>query len=192
LIVMGTHVLTGADKLFIRSTTEGVFQRSRVPVLAVPAGGSGRNGARAPGRSWPGERVIVPVALDRRSLRDARAAARVARWLGSVVLLVHVVPDVMSSWWSRKEAGASDRLRIAHAQSRLAALGVGVLRDAAVQTRVLVGDTTREIAKVTATERAGLVITTRRTPRDWFGPRRGSISYDVLSQVATPVLALPG
>jgi nucleotide-binding universal stress UspA family protein len=192
LIVMGTHGFTGADKLFIGSTTEGVFRRSRVPVLAVRGTRTNRNGALAPERSWPGERIIVPVALDRRSLRDARAAARVARWLGSVVLLVHVVPDVKSSWWSRERAGTSDRTRVERAQSRLAALGVGVLRDAPVQTRVLVGDTTREIAKIVATERAGLVITTRRTPRDWFGPRRGSISYDVLSHVPTPVLALPG
>ena len=67
-----------------------------------------------------------------------------------------------------------------------------MLRDAAVQTRVLIGDTTREIARVAAAERAGLVITTLRKPRDWFGPRRGSISYDVLTQVTTPVLGLPG
>jgi nucleotide-binding universal stress UspA family protein len=132
------------------------------------------------------------VTLDRRSMHDARAAARVARWLGSGVLLVHVVPEVKSSRWLRKRAGVSDRIRIAQAQSRLAALGVGVLRDAAVQTRVLIGDTTREIARVAATDRAGLVITTLRKPRDWFGPRRGSISYDVLTQVTTPVLALPG
>ena len=190
LIVMGTHGLTGADRLVVGSTTRGVFQRSRVPILAVPGERCARNGARAAGRSWPGERIIVPVALDRYSLRDARAAARVARWLGSGVLLVHVIPEARSFRWRRKRAGTS--VQIGVAQARLAALGLGVLRDAAVQTRVLVGDITREIAKVAATERAGLVITTLRAPRDWFGRRRGSISYNVLSQVATPVLALPG
>jgi nucleotide-binding universal stress UspA family protein len=191
LIVMGTHGLTGADKLFIGSTTRGVFQRSTVPVLAIPGAPAGRRRRRANGRSWPGDRIVVPVTLDRSAMHDARAAARVARWLGSGVLLVHVLPEAKSSRWLQKRAGVSDRIRIAQAQARLAALGVGVLRDAAVQTRVLIGETTREIARVAATERAGLVITTLRKSRDWSGPRRGSISYDVLTQVTTPCSPFP-
>ena len=128
-----------------------------------------------------------------RFARRQSGFARVARWLGSVVCYVHVVPDRQVRLGGRGRGPGHPIGFGSRTPSRcLAALGVGVLRDAAVQTRVLVGDTTREIAKVAATERAGLVITTRRTPRDWFGPRRGSISYDVLSHVATPVLALPG
>jgi hypothetical protein len=45
-----------------------------------------------------------------------------------------------------------------------------------VDARVLFGDARLEIAKVVATERAGLVITSLRAPGDWFAPRRGSIS----------------
>jgi nucleotide-binding universal stress UspA family protein len=190
LIVMGTHGLTGADRLlFIGSTTHGVLQRTSVPVLAIPGG---RAGIPAPGPSWPGRRIIVAVELDRRAMRDARAAVTVARSLGSAVLLVHVVPEHKSPLWLRKRMGASERTRIAQAQSRLEALAAGLRRQGEIETRVLFGDATRELAKLAATQRGGLVIMTLKTPRDWFGPRRGSMSYEVLSQVTAPLLALPG
>jgi universal stress protein A len=191
LIVMGTHGLTGADKLLIGSTTGGVLQRASVPVLAIPAG-PGTNRAPAVGPFWPDQRIIAAIAMDRRSMRHARAAAAVAHWLGSALLLVHVVPEFKAPAWLRARMGASDRARIANARSRLEALAASLRKQVEVDTRVLFGDARREIAKVAATERAGLVMTSLRTPRDWFGPRRGSISYDVLSEVATPVLALPG
>ena len=37
----------------------------------------------------------------------------------------------------------------------------------------------------------GLVIMTRRKDKGFFGPRQGSISYQVLCNAKTPVLALP-
>jgi len=193
LIVMGTHGLTGADRLLlIGSTTHGVFQRTSVPVLAIPGGRAGAPRAPAPRPSWPGRRIIAVVELDRRSKRDARAAVAVARAFGSAVLLVHVVPELKSPQWLHKRMGAAERTRIAHAQTALDALATGLRRQAEIEPRVLFGDATREISKLAATERADLVIMTLRTPRDWFGPRRGSMSYQVLSQVTTPVLALPG
>jgi nucleotide-binding universal stress UspA family protein len=192
VIVMGTHGLTGADRLlFIGSTTHAVLRRTSVPVLAIPGGRPGASRALAPGPSWPGRRIIVAVELDRRSPRDARAAMAVARAFGSAVLLVHVVPEIKSPQWLSKRIGASERSRIAHAQAGLEALAARLRRHGAVETRVLFGDATREISRLAATERADLVIMTLRTPRDWFGPRRGSMSYEVLSQVTTPVLALP-
>jgi nucleotide-binding universal stress UspA family protein len=65
-------------------------------------------------------------------------------------------------------------------------------RGAGVDTRVLFGEPARELAGVATTEGAGLVVTTLRAPRGLVGTPRGSISYAVLSQVAAPVLALPG
>jgi len=191
LIVMGTHGLTGADRLLIGSTTGGVLRRASVPVLAIPAG-SGTNRPRAVGPFWPGQRVIAAIAMDRRSLPHARAAAAVAHWSGSALLLVHVVPEFKAPPWLRKRLGASDRARIADARSRLDALAASLRRQLKVDTRVLFGDARREIAKAAATEPAGLVMTSLHAPRDWFGPRRGSLSYDILSEVAIPVLALPG
>ncbi len=191
LIVMGTHGLTGADKLLLGSTTHGVLQRTSVPILAIPGEHAGSPRASAPGPSWPG-RIIAAVELDRRAKRDARAAVAVARSLDAAVMLVHVIRELSSPPWLSKQLGASERTQIAHAQAALDALAGGLRRQAAIETRVWLGKVPRDIAKLAAAERAGLVIMTLRTPREWFGPGRGSLSFEVLSQVTTPVLALPG
>jgi universal stress protein A len=191
LIVMGTHGLTGANKVLIGSTTHGVLTLTSVPVLAIPAG-PGTSRALVVGPSWPGKRILAAITMDRRAMSHARAAAAVAHWLGSALLLVHVVPEFKAPPWLRQRLSASDHARIANAQSRLEALAAPLRKQVEIEARVLFGDARREIAKVAATDRAGLVITSLQTRRDWLGPRRGSISYDVLSEVATPVLALPG
>jgi nucleotide-binding universal stress UspA family protein len=192
LIVMGAHGITGADKLLIGSTTAGVLRRTAVPVLAIPSRTSGRHHARMPKRSWPGPRIIAAVDLDERSTRDARTAAGLARWFGSAVVLVHVVPEFKAPPWLRARLGPHDRTRIARARSRLNALAARLRQHPKVKTRMLFGDAAGKVGALAATERAGLVITTLRPTRDWLGPRRGSVSYDVLVQANTPVLALPG
>ena len=56
LIVLGTHGLTGAARVFMGSTTLGVLQRATVPVLAIPRSDSraARSRERGPGNgSWP-------------------------------------------------------------------------------------------------------------------------------------------
>lgn len=46
LIVMGTHGLTGAKRLLLGSTTQGVLHRAVVPVLAIPGRASRLTGPR--------------------------------------------------------------------------------------------------------------------------------------------------
>ena len=191
LIVMGAHGITGADKLFMGSTTQGVFRLTTVPVLAVPTRASDKKRARHLERSWPGKRVVAAVELDGRSLRDAMAAADVARWFGSALLLVHVVPEFKGPPWLHTRIGANDRARITEARSRLEAIAARVRHHDEVETRVLFGNATDEITTLAATERPGLVMTGLRKTDHWFGPRRGTISYHVLLRANTPVLALP-
>ncbi|MEP7310484.1 MAG: universal stress protein [Acidobacteriota bacterium] len=191
LIVMGTNGLTGATKLFMGSTTSGVLRRTSVPVLAIPRAARGklRPGTAA---AWPGTRIIAAIELSRHAERDTRAAAAVAAWFGSTLLLVHVVPEFKATAWLRRRIEVSDRARIADARSRMATLARGLGRATGVETRVLFGEAAGELASVAATEGVGLVVMTLRTPRGLVGSPRGSISYAVLAQVAAPVLALPG
>ena len=63
LIVMGTHGLTGLEKVIIGSTTERMLRRTSLPVLAVPPSPSEAVGAQEPARSWPGSAIMVPVDL---------------------------------------------------------------------------------------------------------------------------------
>jgi nucleotide-binding universal stress UspA family protein len=48
-----------------------------------------------------------------------------------------------------------------------------------------------EIAALVAGERIELLITALRDRRGWFGARRGSVSYHVLTHAVSPVLAHP-
>jgi hypothetical protein len=47
------------------------------------------------------------------------------------------------------------------------------------------------IAAIASDRRVGVVIMTRRRNQGLFGPRQGSISYQVLCDARKPILALP-
>jgi nucleotide-binding universal stress UspA family protein len=65
------------------------------------------------------------------------------------------------------------------------------LKGVATAVRVETGKPADEIAAVTSGKQVGLVVMTRRRGQGLFGPRQGSISYQVLCKANTPVLALP-
>lgn len=65
------------------------------------------------------------------------------------------------------------------------------LKSVATAVRVEAGKLADEIAKIAASKHVGLVVMTRRRGQGLFGPRQGSISYQVLCKANTPVLALP-
>jgi nucleotide-binding universal stress UspA family protein len=65
------------------------------------------------------------------------------------------------------------------------------LNGLATAVRVEFGKPADEIAKVASSRHVGLVVMTRRRGQGLFGPRQGSISYQVLCNANTPVLALP-
>ena len=163
-----------------------------MPVLAIPAR-PGTHRAPAVGPSWPGQRIIA--AIDARSPFDAsRPSGRGSRPL----VRIRPAAGARGAGIQGPAVAAQENRRVRSDPHRPRAVTSGGARGVVFGGRRRLtpaccsATPRREIAKVAATERAGLVITTLRTPRDWFGPRRGSISYDVLSEVATPVLALPG
>jgi nucleotide-binding universal stress UspA family protein len=189
LIVLGTHGLTGAERLLVGSTTLSVLQQTTVPVLAVP--GSNDSPADGPSPGWPGARIVVALELDSASTADVDIAAHVAEWFGSSLLLVHVVGDVAAPDWLEADLSAHERIRVAQAQQRIEALAERAQRRVKCETRIVCGRIADEIAALAATERVGLVMTALRDRRGWFGARRGAVSNHVLSHVATPVLAVP-
>ena len=186
LIVMGTHGLTGADRLLLGSTTMSVLQRTSVPVLAVPR----RDGAGAL-ESWPGNRILAPVELDGASPREIETAARLAQWFGASLLTIHVVAGITAPKWLRGDLSAHDRIRIAEAQRRLDALAPIAERYVRTDGRVMCGAIADEIAAAAAGDGIELLVTALRDRRGWFGAKRGSVSYHVLSHAVAPVLAYP-
>jgi nucleotide-binding universal stress UspA family protein len=187
VIVMGAHGRTGTNKLMMGSTTHRVLRHSGLPVLATPPV-AGRT--RGPSKGWPGKLVIAPVDIGARDRADALAAAVVARELGTQLELVHVVELITNPPWLEVDADRRNLQRQRRAITHLTRLQ-DELKDVVTAVRVEPGRPADEIAKIASSKHVGLVVMTRRRGQGLFGPRQGSISYQVLLKANTPVLALP-
>jgi nucleotide-binding universal stress UspA family protein len=188
LIVVGTQGLTGAERLFLGSTTVGVLRKAKVPVLAVPRVIDKMESAPPP--AWPGTRILAAVDLDRDSRIDVNAAARIAKWFGSSLLLLHVIDAPVAPGWLGADVSRQRKL-VEAAEYQLDQLAATARGDVAVESRVLCGRIADEIAVVVAGEQIKLSTTALRDRRGWFGARRGSTSYQVLTRSTAPVLACP-
>ena len=187
LIVMGAHGRTGAQKMMFGSTTHRTLRHSPIPVLATPPV-KGR--VKAPARDWPGALALAPIDLDGRDRAEALIAAIAARELGTMLELVHVVEPVVEPPWLEVDAARRNLQRQRLAQSQLQSVK-NEIPWAIAGYRVDVGQPAAKLADAAASADIGLVIMTRRRGQGLFGPRQGSISYQVLTGAATPVLALP-
>src|SRR5262249_30873302 len=149
LIVLGTHGLSGANRLLVGSTTLSVLQKTTVPVLAVP----GLGDAAEPPRSWPGERIALALEIEGPGARaEVDAAAQIASWFGSSLLLLHVVGEIAAPHWFRGDLSAHERILVGHAQQRLAELAERARRLVPTETRVVCGRIADEVAALVATE----------------------------------------
>ena len=187
VIVTGAHGRTGANKLMLGSTTHRILRHSPLPVLATPPVGKT---VRGPAKGWPGKLVIAPIDIGPSARAEAVAAAAVARELGTRLELVHVLEPISSPPWLEVDAGRRNLQRQRRATVRLTQLQ-DELAGVATAVRVEPGKPADEIAKIASSKQVGLVVMTRRRGQGLFGPRQGSISYEVLCKTNTPVLALP-
>jgi nucleotide-binding universal stress UspA family protein len=171
------------------STALSILQRSTVAVLTVPSRGT--TSASMPAPSWPGEWILAPLELDAESRTEVDVAARLAQWFESSLLLLHVVSKITAPAWLRHDLSAHDRIRLGQAQQEIDVLAAAARQRVKTETRVTCGRAADEIAALAASERASLLVTALRDRHGWFGARRGSVSYHVLSHAVSPVLAYP-
>jgi len=191
LIVMGTHGLSGLEKLFFGSTTEQVLRRTTAPVLAVPHAeppGKSRRGAHR--RTPVIARVIAPLDLGGDWTRDVSAATEIARWFAAQLLLVYVVPRFQAPPWLHPDVGAHDGLREAEALGVLEQVRSTLPAGVRSACRVLVGNPADGIAALARTGPESLVAMSL-SGEDRMFVRRGAIVYRVLARAVVPVLALP-
>jgi bacillithiol biosynthesis cysteine-adding enzyme BshC len=117
LIVMSSHGLTGARKLFFGSTTERVLRETTVPVLVTPPVNPGpvyiEDARRLLGR------IVVPVDLSPASLHQTQVASGLAEALNLPLVLVHVIEPVKSALLSRLHLTGLDSNRRAVAEQSL-------------------------------------------------------------------------
>jgi nucleotide-binding universal stress UspA family protein len=177
LIVMGTHGLSGPKKWFFGSTTESLFRRLKVPVLAVP--GRGRAFARRSVNSLF-KTVLAPVDLQGTDPNEIKQVSDTAKRLGGKPLFLHVVrPADVPTWLNRQ--------RIEAAQSKLRELLGESMKPG---FRIVLGDPADQIERTARRERTGAIVMTLKR-HGLLGPRRGSIAYRVVTSGVAPVLALP-
>jgi nucleotide-binding universal stress UspA family protein len=189
IVVVGTHGLSGANKLLIGSTTERLLRRTPVPLLAVPSARADHDVATLPA-NWPGSTIMAAVDFQGPE-SEVRTAADIARALDATLVLVHAIPRTTPPPWYRADLTEYFHQLVAKAQRRLESLAEGVDAGVRIDTRVLNGNPASELAAMAADEHVGLVVMHLRKGTGIFGARTGSITYRVLSRAAAPVLALP-
>ncbi len=82
-------------------------------------------------------------------------------------------------------------VRTARAQKQIEKLAVAVRKRVNTTTRILHGNAADELAAFADKSDTGLIVTALRERDGWFGARRGSISYHMLTRATVPVLAYP-
>ena len=188
LIVMSSHGLTGARRLFFGSTTERVLRETTVPVLVTPPVNPGPIHIEDARRLL--RRIVVPVDLSPASLHQTQVARAVAEALHLPMLLVHVIEPVKSPLLSRHHLLGLDSNRRAVAEEHLEDLVATLPRKLRPEALLVVGDPAEEAAKVVRDRQAGLVVMgLHGSPM--LGPRMGSVTYRMLCLTPTLVLALP-
>ena len=191
LIVLGTHGLTGADRMLMGSTTATLLKHASVPILAIPRSSPALTPRQR--RAWPDGPVVAAIELGAASEKDATLAADIAHWFGSPLLLAHVVPEMATPAWLASTLGfrQRDRARLARAERWLDALAALTRRHVQTTTSAACGNLADEIAGRASASHASLVITVLRSQRGGAGSARGAVSYELLSHAVTPVLACP-
>jgi nucleotide-binding universal stress UspA family protein len=187
LIVMSSHGLTGARKLFFGTTTERVLRETTVPVLVTPPVNPGP--VHVEGARQLLGRIVAPIDFSPSSLHQAQVAGGLAEAFDLPLILVHVIEPMRSRLVSRFNIGGLDTSRRAVAEDAFNDLLAKIPRFKP-EALVVYGDPAEETAKVVRDRQAGLVIMgLHGSPT--LGPRMGSVTYRVLCLSPTLVLALP-
>jgi nucleotide-binding universal stress UspA family protein len=187
VIVIGTHGMSGAERLMFGSTSEGVLRRSEIPVLLVPPTWFPPTTA-AVDLVGMGP-VVVGVDFTAGSLEAVGAAFQLARMLDTSLELVHVVPElpVIARW--RGHADRSISRRMEEARAELSRLARGLKMGVAVSTHVENGPVAECIAHAahSGDGRQPMLVLGRRRPRG-PGDTPGATAYRVLSLAHVPTL----
>jgi nucleotide-binding universal stress UspA family protein len=188
LIVMSSHGLTGARKLFFGSTTERVLRETTVPVLVTPPVNPGaihmEDAKRLLGR------IVVPVDLSSASPHQIRVACGLADAVNLPIVIVHVIEPVRSRVLAPLNLTGLDSNRRAAAEEGLEKLVATIPPRLRPEALIVFGDPAEEAAKVVRDRHAGIVVMgLHGSPL--LGPRMGSVTYRMLCLSPTIVLALP-
>lgn len=187
VVVVGSHGMSGAERLFFGSTTEGVLRRAPSSVLVTPAGWSPASPA-APDLSGTGP-VIAAVDFSPAAVAAAKAACRLASVLNTTLEIVHVVPElpVLVRW--RDQADSAVRRRAADVRGQLESMAASLSCAVPAQLRVEQGAVAVRLSDAAspADSRRPILVLGRRLPGE-RGGAPGSTAYRTLMLAKVPLL----
>jgi nucleotide-binding universal stress UspA family protein len=187
LIVIGGHGMSGAQKLFFGSTTEGVLRRSDVSVLVVP---SGWVAPQTPASDLTGMGPVVAGAdPSDAAIAAVEAACALATALNTSVDVLHVVPHlaVLERW--RQQADTAVHDRVTAARHELGPIIHSLGCTGPLELRVEAGGIPDRLAEAAAPgpDRAPMIVLGKKAPGS-AGGAPGTIAYRVLLMARVPVL----
>jgi nucleotide-binding universal stress UspA family protein len=187
LIVVGSHGISGAERLVFGSTTEGILRHAPTSVLVTP-GRIASSGATAPDLSGMGP-VIAALDFSPEAIEAAKAACRLAAGLNTSVEVVHVVPEVpvLVRWRTHSESAV--RSRIEAAREQLEAVTRSLECEVPAEMKLETGIVAAQLAEAAASSsaRRPILVLGRRRPGE-KGGAPGSTAYRVLLLAKAPVL----
>jgi nucleotide-binding universal stress UspA family protein len=183
MVVVGTHGLGRAERLFFGSTTLRLMRTATRPVLAVPR--REREADAAPPEPAP-ERIVCGVDFSAASVAAARAAHALAAALSLPLTLAHAVTIVtVPTVWDVVLAPPEDE-QLAAAQAQLDAIARD-LGDPVPATVAKIGHA-EDVLCAEAEARPAIVALGLG---DLAGHRPGSTALRVMAETKVPVLAVP-
>jgi nucleotide-binding universal stress UspA family protein len=190
LIVLGTHGVTGYQRLVLGSVTAQVLRRTDRPVLAIPPTDED---PMLPSAQLPAllNCILVPVDFSEESKQAARVGAALAQSLGARLVLAHAVPPIhgLARWREDVKAQEQRAARAAADQMKALAAPLASMREPDLDVRV--GRPADVITAIAGDRHARFIVMALRGMGGLLDPRPGSLAYRVLSQTSAPMLALP-
>lgn len=191
LLVMGTHGLSGFERLMLGSVTEKVLRKAPCPVLTVPPLAAGE--ATAPAVVF--KTIVCAIDFSPESRHAFDYALSLAQEAGGRMVLVHAL-----EWFAEEEPKTSAHFNVSEfrhtleneARQNLAKLVPEDARTWCEAEPIIVhGKAYKEVLRVAAAREADLIVlgVRGRSARDlaFFG----STTQHVLRQATCPVLTVP-
>jgi nucleotide-binding universal stress UspA family protein len=187
LIVVGSHGISGAERLVFGSTTEGLLRRAPTSVLVTPVR-SGSSTSTVPDVSSMGP-VVAALDFSAPAVAAAKAACKLAAALNTTVEVVHVVPEVPALVRWRVHSENAIRGRVTAARDELETVTRSLGCQAPLQIKLETGDVALRLAEAAASSstRRPILVLGRRKPGE-KGGAPGSTAYRVLMLAKTPVV----
>jgi nucleotide-binding universal stress UspA family protein len=186
LITMGTHGLSGFDRLLLGSVTEKVLRKASCPVLTVPP-------AAVTAGSVPYKHLLCPVDFSESSVAALRFAFSLAKEADAVLTILHVFdwPPDDEPLVQRFDVQAYRHVLEGEARGRLATLITNdVYAWAKPSTTFAHGKPYREILKTAEKEGSDLIVIGVRGRSPFDLATFGSTTNQVIRHATCPVLTL--